>query len=670
MRRYLKPLLWLACVIPVAGMAAQQAKVLPVQGFFYDTAKDSKLDPVFREYLNQPTVAQHLGKHIYDTLTPAFGTRVGQLDHRTAGHTFAVSFHVTRASSFRVDKGNGNSDVVATLTGGVYFTNVISGEVLTTLSRTVISRAVAANQADLKIERQELFRQALNTLIHELVSEAPKHFHPVVIEARLTDRVGNLLVLDAGYRQGINAGDRVEDNADNLVEVVYAAEDYAVGKLVLGANLNLGTAFQKFSAHAASGKDRPRVAILADKQPEGYAKDYVARLFAEMLGDAAPLSVVQINTGFTQLLQTVREQDGVELSSMKSAERRPPNFVIRLRVPDTVYHEVGTNLDYEKQRRYETRAFADVIDNSGRVIYTAMGTDVIVDKIVRGVGAGPDERREVNIKNALADLSKKLVQIGDLKRDRAEIVSSDGTTHQVNSQNRVYSARQPGIVLRKAKARVGKDSRTVWLPTQEATVDNYSGQATTTLLQGLPIDTAQYKVAAGDQFEVLRLGTAPRTAVSLATCGPVEALGNSTTPALIELTNYLLGEKMPGMLYAPDAQHLTDDVIGPRSGFASGFAWQLPAVTYCIQPVERVNVGDEQCSPQCERPIVSRYTLRVKKGSDVLTRIAFEGQFKSSGYYGKSTAQEQLKHLFAADVLDEARSLLEKTVDKISFPLP
>ena len=127
---------------------------------------------------------------------------------------------------------------------------------------------------------------------------------------------------------------------------------------------------------------------------------------------------------------------------------------------------------------------------------------------------------------------------------------------------------------------------------------------------------------------------------------------------------------MTRMLYAPDAQHLTDNVIGPRSGFASGFAWQLPAVTYCIQPVERVNVGDEQCSTQCERPIVSRYTLRVKKGSDVLTRIAFEGQFKSSGYYGKSTAPEQLKHLFAADVLDEARRLLEKAVDKINFPLP
>jgi hypothetical protein len=669
MRRYLKPLLWLACIVPVVATAAEPAKVFPVQGFFYDAATDSKLDPLFRESLSQQAVV-NLGRHIHDALTPAFGSRVGKLDQRTAGNTFAVSFHVTRANSFAVDKGNGNLDVVATLTGGIYFTNVVSGEILTTLSRTVISRAVVANQVDLNAERRGLFKQALDTLIQDLTTEAPRQFHPVVIETHLTDRVGDLLIFDAGYRQGIAAGDRIEDSADNLVEIVYAGENYAVGKPVLASNLSLGAQFQKFSAHAASGKDRPRVAVLVDKQPEGYAKDYIARLFAELLGDAAPLSLVQINTGFTQLLQTVREQDGVELSAMKSAERNPPGFIVRLRVPDTVYYEAGTNLDYEKQRRYETRAFADVIDNSGRIIYSAMGTDVISDKIVRGVGAGPEERREVSIKNALTDLSRKLGQIGELKRDRAEIVASSGQIHQINSQGRVYGAHQPGVILRKAKARVGKETREILLPTLEASIAGHAGQPLTTLNQGLPIDTRHDKVAVGDLFEVLRLGTPARTAASLAACGPIETLGNTRTPALMELTGLILGQKMPGMLYAPDAKHLSDGVIAPRSGFASGFPWNLPPVSYCIQPVERVNIGEEQCSAQCERTVVSRYTLRVKKGDDILNRITFEGQFKSAGYYAKSTAPDQLKRLLDADVLDEARGLLEKAVDKIDFPPP
>lgn len=669
MRTSTRWLISLAFLLPFSSMSAQEAKVFPVRGFFYDASADSKLDPLFRQYIQGQSPAV-LSEQIHDALSQAFSARVGKLNQSTAGNTFAVSFHVTRANSFEVDKGNGNSDVVATLTGSVYFTNVVSGEILTTLSRTVISRAVAANSADLGEERRQLFHQALDTLVKDLMSEAPKQFKPVSIETRLTDRSGELLVLDAGYRQGLAAGDSIEDSADNLIQVVYAAENYAVAKPVLASNLNLGTVFQKFSAHPASGQDRPRVAVMVDKLPEGYAKDYVARLFSELLGDAAPLSVVQINTGFTQLLQTVREQEGVELSTSQSAGRRPPSLIVRVRIPDTLYHEAGTNLDFEKVRRYETRAFADVIDNSGRIIFSVVGIDVINDKIVRGIGAGFEERREVSMKNALTDLSKKLAQIGELKRDRADVVACQGDSFQVNSQGRVYGNNQPGVILRKAKARIGKETKDIFLPTVEASVDTFTGQSPTTLKLGLPIDPAQTKVSVGDLFEVQLLGTPVRSAVSLATCGPIETLGNARTPALMEITGLLLGQKMPGMLYATDAPQLTDGVIGLQSGFSSSFSWNVPVVSYCIQPVERVNVGAEQCAQQCERPIVSRYTLRVKRGDEVLSRVTFESQFKSTGYYANSTAPRDINRLLDADVLDEARGVLEKAVDKISFPTP
>ncbi len=658
----------LVLVAPLLAQSAEPAKLFPVQGFFYDSAEDSKLDPLFREFVRQQSVAS-LAKRVHDALVPAFGARVGRLDQRSAGNTFAVSFHITRANSFVVDKGNGNSDVVVTLTGGVYFTNVISGEILTTLSRTVISRAVVARQADLATERRGLFGQALDTLLVDLTTEAPKNFNPVIIETQLTDRLGGLLVFDAGYKQGISAGDRLEDSADNLVDIVYAAENYSVGRMVVDANLSLGSTFQKFNAHPASGKDRPRVAVVVESLPAGYGKDYIARMFSEFLGDGAPLSVVQINTGFTQLLRTVREQDGVELSAMKPAERQPPGFLIRLRVPEPVFYEAGTNLDFEKQRYYESRAFADVIDNTGRVIFSAVGVDVIKDKIVRGIGPGPDERREVLIKNALTDLGKKLAQIGEVSRDRAEIVSVSDSDYQINSQGRVYSERQQGIVLHKTSARAGKEKREILMPLFEASVKDPAWQKTTLSL-GLPIDTSKSKAQAGHVFETLRIGTAPRSAASLAACGPAESLGNSRTPALMEMTSAALGQRMPGMLYAPDAVPLTDGVIGESSGFIRKFPWNLPRVVYCIQPVERVNVGEEQCAAQCDRQIQARYTLRVKKGAEILSRIGFESQYKSTGYYGKTTGSEQVMRMLAADVMDEAFGLLQKSVEKLVFPSP
>lgn len=662
-------LVLLTILTPLTSLAEAQAKVIPIQGFFYDTSKDSKLDPLFNEFVIQQSVPA-LAKRVHDGLIPAFGARVGRLDHRTAGNTFAVSLHVTRANSFMVDKGNGNSDVVATLTGSIYFTNVISGEILTTLTRTVISRAVVEKKANLDDARRGLFKQALDTLLEDLITDAPKHFQPVIIETRLTDRLGSLMVFDAGYKQGIQAGDRLEDSADNLVDIVYASDTYSVGRMVLDTSLSIGTTFQKFSAHSASGKDRPRVAVVIDSQPAGYGKDHIARLFSELLGDAAPMSVVQINTGFTQLLRTIREQDGVELSAMKAAERQPPNFLIRLRVPEVLFYEAGTNLEFEKQRRYESRAFADLIDNTGRVVFSAVGSDIITDRIVQGIGVGPDERREVSIKNALTDLGKKLALIGEVQRDRAEIVAVSDMEYLVNSQGKGYSERQQGVILRKSSARVGSVKRDILLPFIEASVKNNTGQKTTSLATGLPLDPSHTKAVVGDLFEVLRLGTPPRSAVSLASCGPIESLGNSRTPALREMTLAALAKHMPGMLYAPDAMPLTDGVIGEASGFSKKFIWNIPQATYCIQAVERINLGDEKCSAQCDRSIQSRYTLRVKKGDEILSRIAFESQFKSTGYYNKSTAPDQVKQMLDANVMDEAPGLLRKAVENIAFPSP
>jgi hypothetical protein len=81
-------------------------------------------------------------------------------------------------------------------------------------------------------------------------------------------------------------------------------------------------------------------------------------------------------------------------------------------------------------------------------------------------------------------------------------------------------------------------------------------------------------------------------------------------------------------------------------------------------------VGAEQCAAQCDRQIQARYTLRLKKGEEIISRTGFESQYKSTGYYGKSTASDQVIRMLAADVMDEAFGLLQKSVEKLVFPSP
>jgi hypothetical protein len=51
-----------------------------------------------------------------------------------------------------------------------------------------------------------------------------------------------------------------------------------------------------------------------------------------------------------------------------------------------------------------------------------------------------------------------------------------------------------------------------------------------------------------------------------------------------------------------------------------------------------------------------------------LARVAFEGKFKSIGYF-KSTDAQNLKVMIEADVVDEARRLLEMAAEKVELPL-
>lgn len=644
--------------------AAGEAKVFPVKAFFYDAGGSSHLDPRFRARVAAETPAA-LADRVHKALNAALADKLGPLDSRSAGRTFTVSFHVTRANSFSVDKKNGNADLVASVTAGLYFTNVLTGEILTTLSRSVVSRAVVPNSSKLDEEQGKLFGQAVDTLIAELVGEAAKNFSPTVIDAKVTDRAGELLVLDAGYAKGIQAGDTLSDASGQLIEVVYVGEHYAVAERILADAAGPGAVFQKYLAHAADGKVKPRTVVLIESRPEGFAKDYLAQLFSELVGTRAPLSLVQVNTGFSSLLKAASEQSSLSLHD--TARRRTPELFIRLRVAEPIWYEARTNLDFKTQRHYETLAFADVVDASGRVLFSAVGKDVIDDSITRNVGAGVAERRDVSVKNALTDLATKLGNLSELKRDQVEVVAAPAGTPLVAPGGKVFSPRQQGVLLRKQKVQLGKGSQSVWIPVTQATVEATEGDGKLRLGLGRPYDMTMDKVSPGNVFEVQRLGVAPRSAQTLSVCGPVENLGALQTPSLLDLTSNALGRLMPGMLYVPGIAAEARGVINQTSGFAGEVKWSFPPIGMCVQPVDRVNAGDDVCASQCERPVTARYTLRVKAGNDIVARPAFEGQFKSTSFY-KQTEPAQVQRLVDADLIDEAQLLLDKVVEKISFP--
>lgn len=440
----------LACMLlgPSVARAAGEAKVFPIKAFFYDATEGSRLDPSFRAQVSVETPAA-LASRIHQALNTAMKDKLGPLDSHTAGRTFTASFHVTRATSFSVDKGNGNHDLVASVTAGLYFTNILTGEILTTLSRSVVSRAVVPNGSNMDEEKGKLFGQALETLIGDLVTEAARNFSPTIVDAKITDRTGNLLVLNTGYSKGIQTGDSLSDASGQLIEIVYAGETYSVAQRILADTAAPGAVFQKYLSHAADGKVKPRTVVLVESRPEGFAKDYIAQLFSELVGDKAPLSLVQVNTGFTRLLKAAAEQSTISLH--ETARRRTPDLFIRLRIAEPIMYEARTNLDFQTIRHYETLAFADIVDSGGRVLFSAIGKDVIDDTITRNVGAGFAERREVSVKNALNDLASKLAGLSEPNREQSEVATAASGDIDATSLGKVFLPQQKGMILRKQK---------------------------------------------------------------------------------------------------------------------------------------------------------------------------------------------------------------------------
>ncbi len=656
----------MACT--AASYSAEAAKVFPVKGFFFDAKEDSKLDKIFQHQVKEVIGVPKLADDVFDKLNTAFGDRVGVLNASTVGNTFAVSFHVTRAVGYQVDKKNGTVDLITPITAGIYFTNIATGEILTTISRSSIGQSVVSANSDKNLDFGNLYRNTLYSLISDLTEEAAKNFNPIEIEAKFIKEIDGLLVLDAGFKNGIQIGDQLEDASDNLIRIVYSGSQYSVGVRVLADALAPGAVFKKFQSHSATGKERPRVAVLIDNPPANFARDYIARLFAELLGDSSPLTVVQVNTNFSQLLNAVKQQDGATLSSFKFSERTPPNFVIRLRVLEPIAYETTTNLAFEKFRNYETFVFADVVDETGRVVYSFSGKDTIKDKVTNEVGVSFEQRKETSIKNAIADISNKMQLIGEPVNEYSVIGGvNDGGDYFVNSKELIFSNGQAGFIVRKEKLNFGGEIKEINIPIYDAKVEGGLAGGKYRVKLDLHMGNRVEKVAIGNLLHTQRFGSLPKSARTLSMCGPVESLGAVVTPGLLEMTSSVIGKNMPGMIYVPEISKSADSIISRATGFSSSMHWSIPAVEYCIQPVDRVNTSDEICVNQCERQITARYTLRLKSGDAVISRVTFEGRFKSSGYF-QNINPNYLKLMIDSDLIDEAFVLIDKAAEKITLP--
>lgn len=646
-----------------SAVAGADARVFPVGGVFW-TENNTAIDQRFLRSLD----ASKLRQQVQLALDAAFAGRIGQLTRQTAGDTFAVSFHLTRMASYTANKADHNIELRTPVTGSIYFTNVVTGEILFTTTSTNTAVALLAPRAlegaGRKNEEDKLYASALSALIEQLSQQAGKEFQPRTVEASITGSSNALLLLSAGYKQGLQSGDSLEDQNGNLLKVVYAGADYAAAQVVLADEVRTGTVFHKYVVGKIDGRLRPRATVIASQLPEGFSSEYVTQLFSEELGAKAPLTMVEVNPGFAHLLNTVVQK--TDLNNNSTAQRDTPDLVIRLHIGEPVQYETATNLGFQTTRGFSADAYAELIDMSGRVLFAASGHDSQKISVTNGLDLAPAARREIAIKNALLALAQNMGHLAEARTETAKVARVDANGVYVATPNQLYASKAPGFVLHPTSFTVGGKATILPFPVYEAVAEQRVEQETR-LGNLLPLSNARPAVQAGDLFEALRLGTTPKSPALFSLCPDSENLGTLATPQFRSLASVALAQAMPGQYYAADVRQQADDVISVRNGFNSKLQWDLATVRTCVQPVQRVDIVTEECGDTCQKSLTARYTLRVRTDNVVGAKQGLESKFRSTGYQKASNAADVM-NLIRLDVTDEAQKLLSALATKLVLP--
>lgn len=658
-----------ACLLALAcgqALAGPQLKLYPVPGLFM-SAPDKDGDLIHPAFKASVPAAEG-GRMFEAAFRHAFPDAARAVADKDKRRTLVTSVQVARASFYSVDKIDGTSDLFFPVSGSLYFTNAVSGEVLYTVSATYYHRATvngSGRQVD-GARQQAMFASAYQGLLGELVRKAGEQFKPHVVGASVKREWNGLFILDHGQDAGIARGDELADADGNTLDVVFSAPAYAVASAGLGKPA-ANASFSRETNQTLGDIRKPRVMVLVGQAPAGYPKDILRQVFTDLLGDKAPVSVVHVNPLFANVLATAFSNTG--LSSENSSRRELPDYFIRLSVPESRAFEMPTSLKNTVVRSYRTVATAELVDRSGRVLYAAAGEDRIDDNIVAGMGFDPGSRREVSVKNALLALAQKIGK--ELKFERTELplaaAPAPGSALSIRDQNGVLASGE-NLTLFRAIGKVDGIAGEVRVPYLDLHV-TATGTESAEADADMPLTRTPVVPASGDVV-LLDTSGAPRPVSRhrYAACGAAQQLGAVQLPAFGTLAFTEIERSLRAPFYADGLFGEVRELLGPDSRFKSNIKLEMAAPEYCIEPVYRVDVASPQCGGDpriCTDSATARITLRVRKGDTVVARSALESRVTGSGYLERASAQDHQNSL-ATDLLDASTRLARDIAVKLN----
>lgn len=395
---------------------------------------------------------------------------VTSISQQNKHRSYVASLEVLRASEYVVQKES-TAEIFLPVTLSLKLTNVLSGEVIYTDSAT-LSQPIQVLSTDVEAATtrqavQQKFQSSLLSLTQQLTQDLQKKFKVSEVQTKVIDRWKSYMVLDKGFNQGIAKDDELSSASGDLIRVVHADSDYAVALPVLMSGNS--SQFSKISANTRQALNKPKAFVVDVLTYQGESKDLIEQIFSDAIGENASFTLTPVNKRYSVLAQSISEQTGLTNQETQH-QRELPEFFIRINVIPVIGYQQQVGKMTEQQVVH-SEVFAEMIDRSGRVIYSAHATDEISETISQGMGFSLDTRKEVALKNALVKLGQQFQKGIQFTRSDLQVASGGSETITIQDVGERLTTGMKIHVYNREKVA----QRQVLIPTWEATVIERQG---------------------------------------------------------------------------------------------------------------------------------------------------------------------------------------------------
>ena len=425
-----------------------------------------RIAPIFCEMLDTAEERSRWGARFAQLMTDRFAGHIradlgealpdGLSREAMLSQTVVASLHLSRADLWTVRKPS-TVEVHVPITLSLQLTNVLTGEVMFVENLTTdVQGSMMPESYEAQAAAQ--FPERLDAAIVNLIDAARVRFRPGAISGTVRGRAGDGYVIDVGRRGGLREGDELGGDA----RVVFADADYAVVRPALG-EISTGQVLTRLVASPVDNLARPSLLIVTAAAPEGFGDAYLTTLVEDAVAGAGGFALTTVNTSSDDI-----RDPALGRSNVQSRPRALPDYFLRVSVTALAPIEADTNVGGTRRRVQEARAFFEVVNHEGRVVFATQGSDRRIDEITRGMAPSTDQRRDAAIKNAVVQAATRLAADFNPARLRLEVRAAEGGV-TVQDPGGVLSPGAEATVVRRMGRLQGIEGE-VWAPVTEVEV--------------------------------------------------------------------------------------------------------------------------------------------------------------------------------------------------------